>query len=91
MRPSLTERGARSAGRPAANGSRGHQPPGRPGQTGIIGGTGIRGEHGIAHPENRRAPAHRLGRRERVSDMVRAVAGLLSHQQTADLSPARQM
>jgi hypothetical protein len=45
----------------------------------------IRVEHGIAHPKNRRAPARRLG------DTVQAVAGLLSHQQTADLSSARQM
>ncbi|WP_234439579.1 MULTISPECIES: transposase family protein [Streptomyces] len=47
----------------------------------------IRVEHGIAHLKNWRAPARRLGRREHMSDMVQAVAGLLSHQQTADLEP----
>ncbi|MFD8237424.1 transposase family protein, partial [Streptomyces sp. NPDC059696] len=46
----------------------------------------IRVEHGIAHLKNWRA----LGRREHMSDTVQAVAGLLSHQQTADLDPRRQ-
>ncbi|MFC8175997.1 transposase family protein [Streptomyces sp. NPDC057325] len=46
----------------------------------------IRVEHGIAHLKNWRA----LGRREHISDTVRAVAGLLSHQQAADLDPRRQ-
>ncbi|MFD5315204.1 hypothetical protein [Streptomyces ardesiacus] len=48
-------------------------------------------EHGIAHLNNWRALARHLGRREHVSDTVQAVAGLLSHQQTADLIPARQV
>jgi DNA-binding CsgD family transcriptional regulator len=43
-----------------------------------------------ARPALRRALARHLGRREHLSDIVQAVAGLLSHQQTADLSPARQ-
>ncbi|MFE5735554.1 transposase family protein [Streptomyces sp. NPDC056528] len=50
----------------------------------------IRVEHGIAHLKNWRALARHLGRREHMSDTVQAVAGLLSHQQTADLSPRRQ-
>ncbi|MFH9016409.1 transposase family protein [Streptomyces sp. NPDC017943] len=50
----------------------------------------IRVEHGIAHLKNWRALARHLGRREHMSDTVQAVAGLLSHQQTADLTPARQ-
>ncbi|MGW1136619.1 transposase family protein [Streptomyces zhihengii] len=50
----------------------------------------IRVEHGIAHLENWRALARHLGRREHISDTVQAVAGLLSHQQTADLDPRRQ-
>ncbi|MFJ8695660.1 hypothetical protein [Streptomyces roseolilacinus] len=40
--------------------------------------------------KNWRALARRLGRREHISDMVQAVAGLRSHQQTADLTSARQ-
>ncbi|MEW2426107.1 transposase [Streptomyces nigra] len=44
-------------------------------------------EHGIAHLKNWRAPS----RREHMSDTVRAVAGLLSLQQTADLTSARPM
>ncbi|MFH9575625.1 transposase family protein [Streptomyces sp. NPDC017454] len=51
----------------------------------------IRVEHGIAHLKNWRALARHLGRREHISDTVQAVAGLLSHQQTADLIPARQV
>ncbi|WP_461097883.1 transposase family protein, partial [Streptomyces bullii] len=51
----------------------------------------IRVEHGIAHLKNWRALARHLGRREHISDIVQAVAGLLSHQQTADLIPTRQM
>lgn len=47
-------------------------------------------EHGIAHLKNRRALARHFGRREHMSDIVQAVAGLLSHQQSADLIPARQ-
>ncbi|MGA5499504.1 transposase family protein [Streptomyces cinereoruber] len=50
----------------------------------------IRVEHGIAHLKNWRALARHLGRREHMSDTVQAVAGLLSRQQTADLTPARQ-
>ncbi|MDQ1018930.1 hypothetical protein QFZ43_005479 [Streptomyces afghaniensis] len=46
----------------------------------------IRVEHGIAHLKNWRALARHLGRREHMSDIVQAVAGLLSHQQTATLS-----
>ncbi|WP_413754983.1 transposase family protein [Streptomyces sp. MMBL 11-3] len=51
----------------------------------------IRIEHGIAHLKNWRALARHLGRREHMSDTVQAVAGLLSHQQTADLHSTRQM
>ncbi|MEU2718918.1 hypothetical protein ABZ624_43035, partial [Streptomyces sp. NPDC007205] len=40
-------------------------------------------------PEKRLVP--HLGRREHMSDIVQAVAGLLSHQQIADLTSARQM
>ncbi|WP_208870414.1 transposase family protein [Streptomyces griseochromogenes] len=43
----------------------------------------IRVEHGIAHLKNWRALARQLGRREHMRDIVQAVAGLLSHQQTA--------
>ncbi|WP_234388859.1 transposase family protein [Streptomyces sp. AS58] len=51
----------------------------------------IRVEHGIAHLKNWRTLARHLGRREHISDTVQAIAGLLSHQQTADLDPARQV
>ena len=51
----------------------------------------IRVEHGIAHLKNWRALARHHGRREHMSDIVQAVAALLSHQQTADVIPARQM
>ncbi|MFD9624207.1 transposase family protein [Streptomyces virginiae] len=47
----------------------------------------IRVEHGIAHLKNWRALSRHLGRREHMSDTVQAVASLLAHQQTADLSP----
>ncbi|NNN34502.1 transposase [Streptomyces sp. S3(2020)] len=50
----------------------------------------IRVEHGIAHLKNWRALARHLGRREHMSDTVQAVAGLLSHQQTADLHSTGQ-
>ncbi|MEU3863001.1 transposase family protein [Streptomyces sp. NPDC028722] len=50
----------------------------------------IRVEHGIAHLKNWRALARHLGRREHMSDTVQAIAGLLSHQQTADLTSAQQ-
>ncbi|MEU6980741.1 transposase family protein [Streptomyces sp. NPDC046371] len=43
----------------------------------------IRVEHGIAHLKNWRALARHHGRREHMSDTIQAVAGLLSHQQTA--------
>jgi hypothetical protein len=46
----------------------------------------IRVEHGIAHLQNWRALARHLGRRDHMSDIVQAIAGLLSHQQTATLS-----
>ncbi|WP_329271673.1 transposase family protein [Streptomyces sp. NBC_01451] len=51
----------------------------------------IRVEHGIAHLKNWRALARHLGRREHMSDTVQAIAGLLSHQRTADLTSAQQM
>ncbi|MEW2581646.1 transposase family protein [Streptomyces syringium] len=51
----------------------------------------IRVEHGIAHLKNWRALTRHLGRREHMSHTVQAVAGLLSHQQAADLTPARPM
>jgi hypothetical protein len=50
----------------------------------------IRVEHGIAHLKNWRALARHLGRREHMSGTIQAIAGLLSHQQTADLNLARQ-
>lgn len=46
----------------------------------------IRVEHGIAHLKNSRALTRHPGGREHVSDIVPAVAGLLSHQQTVALS-----
>ncbi|MEU9298682.1 hypothetical protein [Streptomyces sp. NPDC048266] len=51
--------------------------------------TRTRVEHGTAHMKNWWALTHHLGRREHTSDTVQAIAGLLSHQQTADLSPPR--
>ncbi|MEU6882928.1 transposase family protein [Streptomyces sp. NPDC046712] len=48
----------------------------------------IRVEHGIAHLKNWRALARHLGRREHMSDTVRAIASLLSHQQSSDLTSA---
>ncbi|WP_413754968.1 transposase family protein [Streptomyces sp. MMBL 11-3] len=50
----------------------------------------IRVGHGIAHLKNWRALARHLGRREHMSDTVQAIAGLLSHQQAADLHSTRQ-
>ncbi|MEW1648949.1 transposase family protein [Streptomyces sp. NPDC091219] len=47
----------------------------------------IRVEHGIAHLKNWRALTRHLGRREHMNDIVQAVAGTLSHQQTATLDP----
>ncbi|WP_247195538.1 transposase family protein [Streptomyces sp. GESEQ-35] len=49
----------------------------------------IRVEHGIAHLKNWRSLARHLGRREHLSDIAQAVAGLLSDQQTATLSLSR--
>ncbi|MFE7929873.1 transposase family protein [Streptomyces sp. NPDC057456] len=46
----------------------------------------IRVEHGIAHLKNWRALARHHGRREHMTNLVQAVARLLSHQQTATLS-----
>ncbi|WP_280882857.1 transposase family protein [Streptomyces pseudovenezuelae] len=46
----------------------------------------IRVEHGIAHLKNWRVLARHHGRREHMTDIVQAVAGLLSHQQTTTLS-----
>jgi hypothetical protein len=46
----------------------------------------IRVEHGIAHLKNWRVLARRHGRREHMTDIIQAVAGLLSHQQTATLA-----
>jgi hypothetical protein len=46
----------------------------------------IRVEHGIAHLKNWRALARHHGRREHMTDIVQAVAGRHSHQQTATLS-----
>lgn len=43
----------------------------------------IRVEHGIAHLKNWRALARHHGRREHMTEIIQAVAGLLSHQQTA--------
>ncbi len=50
----------------------------------------IRVEHGIAHLKNWRVLTRHLGRREHMSHTVQAVAGLLSQQQTADLTSARR-
>ncbi|WP_405747319.1 transposase [Streptomyces sp. NBC_01525] len=41
----------------------------------------IRVEHGIGHMKNWRSLARHHGRREHMSDIIQAVAGLLSHQQ----------
>jgi hypothetical protein len=43
------------------------------------------------HLKNWRALACHLGRRKHMSDTVQAIAGLLSHQQSADLTSAQQM
>ncbi|NJQ13574.1 transposase [Streptomyces bohaiensis] len=51
----------------------------------------IRVEHGIAHLKNWRALARHLGRGKHVSDTVRVVTGLSSHQRAADLIPTRQV
>ncbi|WP_331448866.1 transposase family protein [Streptomyces prasinus] len=46
----------------------------------------IRVEHGISHLKNWRALARHHGRREHMSDIIQAVAGLLSHQQAATMA-----
>ncbi|WSV18541.1 transposase family protein [Streptomyces prunicolor] len=46
----------------------------------------IRVGHGIAHLKNRRALARLHGRHGHMTDIIQAVAGLISHQQTATLS-----
>nr|WP_222515309.1 transposase family protein [Streptomyces salinarius] len=51
----------------------------------------IRVEHGIGHLKNWRALARHHGRREHMSDIIQAVAGLLSHQQTATTGENVQM
>lgn len=51
----------------------------------------IRVEHGIAHLKNWRALARHLGSCEHTSNTVRAIAGLLSHQQVTDLTSAQRM
>jgi hypothetical protein len=55
-----------------------------PAQSALL--TAYRVEHGIAHLKNWRALARHHGRREHMSDIVQAVAGLLSHQQSAACS-----
>ncbi|WP_329367936.1 transposase [Streptomyces sp. NBC_00669] len=49
----------------------------------------IRVEHGIGHLKNWRSLARHHGRREHMSDIIQAVAGLLSHQQAATSSGTR--
>jgi DDE superfamily endonuclease/Helix-turn-helix of DDE superfamily endonuclease len=51
----------------------------------------IRVEHGIAHLKNWRVLARHFSRREHMSDTVQAVAALLSHQQTTDLTSVRKV
>ncbi|SEG85604.1 DDE superfamily endonuclease [Actinacidiphila yanglinensis] len=50
----------------------------------------IRVEHGIGHMKNWRSLARHHGRREHMSDILQAVAGLLSHQQTATAASGTQ-
>ncbi|MFD3998956.1 transposase family protein [Streptomyces sp. NPDC058583] len=50
----------------------------------------IRVKHGIAHLKSWRSLTRDLGRREHISDTVQAVTGLVSHEQTVDLTPRRQ-
>ncbi|MFE2146325.1 transposase family protein [Streptomyces sp. NPDC059456] len=65
----------------------------REGPTGLVRGglrtpahgtflTPVRVEHAIARLKNWRAPARHHGRRDHMSDAIRAIAGLLSHRQT---------
>jgi hypothetical protein len=51
----------------------------------------IRVEHGIGHLQNWRCLARHYGRREHMSDIIQAVAGLLSHQQTATAAGGTRM
>lgn len=51
----------------------------------------IRVEHGIGHLKNWRALARHHGRRQHMSDIIQAVAGLLSHQQTATMDSGTRM
>ncbi|MFF1278723.1 hypothetical protein ACFVZC_36005 [Streptomyces marokkonensis] len=46
----------------------------------------IRVELGIGHLKNWRSLARHHGRREHMSDIIQAVAGLLSHQQAATMA-----
>jgi DDE superfamily endonuclease len=50
----------------------------------------IRVEHGIGHMKNWRSLARHHGRREHMSDILQAVAGLLSHQQAATATSGTQ-
>lgn len=51
----------------------------------------IRVEHGIGHMKNWRSLARHHGHREHMSDIIQAVAGLLSHQQTATAASGTRM
>jgi hypothetical protein len=51
----------------------------------------IRVEHGIGHMKNWRSLARHHGRREHMSDIIQAVAGLLSHQQAATTASGTRM
>ncbi|MFI9780597.1 transposase [Streptomyces sp. NPDC051956] len=51
----------------------------------------IRVEHGIGHLKNWRSLARHHGRGEHMSDIIQAVAGLLSHQLTVTLGRNPQM
>ncbi|MFE9399354.1 transposase family protein [Streptomyces flavidovirens] len=50
----------------------------------------IRVEHGIAHLKNWRALTRHHGRREHTSDTIRAIAGLLPHQESITRSDQRK-
>ncbi|MGW4949743.1 transposase family protein [Streptomyces parvulus] len=51
----------------------------------------IRVEHGIGHLNNWRSLARHHGRREHMSDIIQAIAGLLSHQQAATTGGSTRM
>ncbi|WP_459006935.1 transposase [Streptomyces aculeolatus] len=51
----------------------------------------IRVEHGIAHLKNWQALTRHHGRREHMSDIIQAVAALLSHQQSVTLTTDEQV